>query len=703
MLTTSEELAKLGAHLKSQLGQFITDRALVELQWLENLRQHLRKYDPATLANIPSERSSVYPGDTRIKVKGGVAKMMEMMFPSQDKNWGLSVSPSPSIPQVALQGILDNLQQQELMLAQQEQRPAAPITSDAIEREVRAFAEKRKEKMETEIADQLADPGIDYPQMCKRVVRSGYIYGFGVARSPMVRTQTERVWVMDPATGQWSAKTKTVRRPYPEYVRIWDYYPDLSAKAWTDQEGGFERVVMTRHDFRELSKREDFIKDAVKTYLRENPSGNYTAKTYETELQQLAKTTNLADRTARRYEVYRWLGFVSAHTLRSVGVEVADDELDQDVLADLWFIDDIVIKAEKAAFGERHSDQYHAFIYAEDEDSGLTGVGLPEEVRDSQMSICASTRALMDNMAASAGPILEVNVELLARGRKNIGAIHGFMTIEREGTGPEAQYPAVRDIATQSHIAEILSIIQMQRQQLDVESNLPAYTMGGMQQQPLGEAFRTTSNMSMMLGSANMITKDTVRAFDKFTSSLLNSLLSWNMEFNPNEELKGDYQVIAKGNLSLVAKEVRGAALDQFAATLTPEERAILDTRGLLIDKMKARDLPTDRVLPEDEALKVLEGLRQAASQAAQVEQGLTQAKTEDVSASAAKKQMDVQMLQASADATIQEILSRVEQNLANAKSAKDKNQLENLKVLLTTVSEKKEGAKPKGEKSGKA
>ena len=54
-------------------------------------------------------------------------------------------------------------------------------------------------------------------------------------------------------------------------------------------------------------------------------------------------------------------------------------------------------------------------------------------------------------------------------------------------------------------------------------------------------------------------------------------------------------------------------------------------------------------------------------------------------------------MLQASADATIQEILSRVEQNLANAKSAKDKNQLENLKVLLTTVSEKKEPAKPKG------
>ena len=106
-----------------------------------------------------------------------------------------------------------------------------------------------------------------------------------------------------------------------------------------------------------------------------------------------------------------------------------------------------------------------------------------------------------------------------------------------------------------------------------------------------------------------------------------------------------------------------------------------------------------DRVLPEAEARQILEGMKQAASQASQIEQGLTQAKTEDVSASAEKKRADTQMVQATADATIGEILSRIEQNLANAKSAKDKNQLENLKVLLTTVSEKKETAKPKGEK----
>ena len=80
--------------------------------------------------------------------------------------------------------------------------------------------------------------------------------------------------------------------------------------------------------------------------------------------------------------------------------------------------------------------------------------------------------------------------------------------------------------------------------------------------------------------------------------------------------------------------------------------------------------------------------LREAASQAAQVEQGLTQAKTADATASAEKKKLDAEMLQASADVTIQEILSRVEANLANAKSAEDRTQLENLKTLLASAVE---------------
>ena len=692
MAVDTQQLSKLGAFVKGQLDSYINDRAYLERQCLKNLRQYRRKYDPEVLNLIAPDKSQSYPGDTRIIVKGAVAKVMEMMFPAQDKNWSITHSPNPSIPEDALQQVIEEVQ----ATAQE-----GDDIDELMERKIREFAKKRAELMEAEIHDQLVDASIDYPQLCKRVTRSGFIYGIGIVRSPMVRTQTVRTWKRDETTGTLVAVPEKVRRPFAEFVRFWDFYPDLSAKTWEDQELVFERSVLMRQDVRKLADRQDFNRAAILEYLRNHPTGNYMEKSYESELREISMTSNVADKQSRRYEVYRALGFFSGHQLRGVGVPGVDDEnLADSYFVDLWFIDDVVIKARLASFGgDRPSDQYHAFVYSEDEDSGITGIGLPEEVRDSQMGICAATRMLMDNMAATAGPMLEVNTSLLPRGRKTIGSLHAFKVIEREGDGQDAMYPAVRDIRTQNHVPTILSVLEMQRQQMDIESNLPAYTMGAMQQ-PLGEAFRTSNNMSMMLGSANMVTKDTVRAFDKFIASFIGSLLRWNQKYNPNEKIKGDFEVVAKGNLSLVAKEVRGAALDQFVQVLTPEERAILDTYGLLIDRLKARDLPIDRVIPRAEAEKILAGMRESAAQAAQIEQGLTQAKTQKEQAAAEHTQTKTQITAQTADAVLQEILSRVESNMANAKSANDRNQLENLKVLLSTVQGEKNGAGSTGNTS---
>lgn len=680
-----DKMKKLGVALRGKFDQYEKDRRPVERQWAINLRQYLRQYDPDVLKLIPAERSHVYPGDTRVKVKGKTAKMMEMMFPSQERNWELAVSPVPSIPELALDILIKGLEQEELVKAQAEQREPAPITSDNIERAVKAFAEKRKDAMEMEIADQLSDPLTDYPQLAKRVLRSGTIYGAGVAKTGQVRTQTERVYKLDKATGRYKAVTTELKRPYPEYVRLWRLYPDLSALIWEDQEGLFEEMVFNRHDFAQLAKRSDFRADMIREYLKQHRDGNYITKNYESELHSITDGTNLIDRNKRRYQVYRWFGFVSAHELVEAGVEVPEDQLDEDVLSDVWIIDNVVIKAEVASFGTRPSDIYHAYIPAEDEDAGLTGTGLPEDVRDSQMSICAATRCLMDNMAATAGPITITNRDLMPSGREDVGAIHSFMNIVREGVGTDAQAEAVKFMFVPSVITDVSSIIAMQRQQLDVESNLPAWTMGSVQN-PLGEAFRTSGNMSQMTGGANMVTKDDVRAFDRYTDGVIGSMLRWNMEFNPREDIKGDFQARAKGNLSLVAKEVRGAALDQFMQTLTPEDRAMFDMYGINIDRLKSRDLPVDRMLPKEEALAAVQAMQQVAQQDKQIEQGLTQAKTGDLQAKAQKTTVDAQIAAQAADATLKEILSRVDNNIAMAKSAKDKTQMENLKILLESA-----------------
>ena len=677
-----DQMKKLGIQLKGKRVRYEGDRDNIETQWLQNLRQYMRQYDPKIKEKMKKDRSQAYPGDTRVKVQSEVAKMMEMMFPALERNWELSVSPVPSIAKTDLDKIIDQLETAEEVAAQQEEREPGPIQSESIERAVKAFAEERKKDMEAEIADQLEDPLTDYPQMLKRAVRSGTIYGIGIVRSPQVRTLKEREFEIDEATGRYQAVEKKVRRPYPEFVRCWDYYPDLSARVWEDQEGGFERVVVNRNDFAAFADRPDFRADIIKQYLKDNSIGNYTARTYESELQTISDESNFTDRNSRRYEVYRWLGFISGHDLDEAGVSVKPSELADMHFADVWIIDDIVIKAEKASFGSRVSDVYHAYIPAEDEDSGLTGVGLPEDVRDSQMSICATNRALMDNMAAVAGPIIEVNQDLLPSGRKSVGSIHAFMTIESDHAGISGTARAVNALFIPSHISELLSILEMQRQQLDIESNIPSWTQGVNPGQ-LGEAFRTSGNMSAMTGGANMTTKDRVRAFDKLTVGVITSMLKWNMEFNPKEDIKGDFGARGRGNISLVAKEVRGAALDQMTAQFTPEEQAMVDAYGLLEDKFESRDLPKTRLLPRETALKNVQSMKEAQAAAQQAEAGLTGAKTNKENAQAGKLEADAQATGQTTEALIENLLAQAENSLAQAEGSKEKGRLENLKLLL--------------------
>jgi hypothetical protein len=667
--------------------EYIKERAGIETQWLKNLRQYRGIYDPDIKAKIPADRSSAYPRDTRKKIKAFVAKMMEMMFPATDKNWELKLTPIPSIPQEALQSIIDGLKAEEEVKALEEGREVLPVSSDDIERAVRAFADVRRGNMETLIHDQLMDKDVDWPGIAKRAVRSGSIYGAGFVKSPLVRTQKERVWEEKGST--YVAKTVTERRPYPEFIKVWDIYPDLTAPTWDEQDGLFERMVFSREGFRRLADRPGFRKDTIKKYLMDNQTGNYKYRTFEQLLREMNHNTSDNDKPQRRYEVFRFFGFWSVHDLEKVGLEFKESQRGDNVLSDIWIIDNQIIFIDTAPFGLRPSDVYHAYIYAEDEEAGLTGVGMPEELRDRQMSICAGTRALYDNMAITAGPMFEVAVDLLKPGSDL--SVRAFKVWEREGEGTELQHDIIKNVDANNHTTEIMSILDGERRQFDEESNMPGFLTGNTE--GLGEAFRTSSNMSQLSGGANMVTKDHVRAFDKLTASVTNSFLQWNMDFSDKEDIRGDYQVNAMGNISLVAKEVRGLALDQFASTLTERERVRIDDHKSLTERMKARDLPADILLPQEDGDAAVARFDARLDAAAQAEAALTQAKTGKLQADSQRTmvnaQKDMVMTESElkeAQARVAEALARIETMRADVKDKEQRRQLDSMTLMFETL-----------------
>jgi hypothetical protein len=219
--------------------------------------------------------------------------------------------------------------------------------------------------------------------------------------------------------------------------------------------------------------------------------------------------------------------------------------------------------------------------------------------------------------------MVEINVDMLMPGQTL--DIMARKTWLREGSGQEASIPAVRAIPMSSHLPELSGIINLFMGFADTETALPPPALGDPSKGG-SEALRTTGGMSMLMGAAALPIRDTVRNYDKFTTSFIGSLYYWNMEFNPNEDIKGDYVIIARGSTSLIAKEVRAGSLDQFRATLSEDEAEHVSTRRLLVERMKARDIPLDVLDDEKE-------VEQRLADKAQMAQAQQQQQSEQIDA----------------------------------------------------------------------
>ena len=582
-------LKNLGTRLLTRFGEYKRERREVEVQWLKNLRQYLGQYDPELLEKIEPDRSRAYPKLTRIKVVSMVSRLMALLFPTSEKNWGLQASRSPTFAADTVQQILD---------VWAAKNPNAKITKKELDRVLKKAASIMAEKMEAEIDDQLMDIGgsaaMDYVALVRKVIFSAVLYGPGILKGPMTVSRRQGVYEITPSGVL--VTEEDVLRPYYEHVSCWDYYPDMSAKSFAQMDGQFQRHVFSRHQLRKLADRSDFLGDRVKRYLETHQEGNYKRETYESELKGLGGANNVKD-AGRKFEVIEYWGYVFGHELRAAGVEVADNKLSDETRATVWMVDGEVIKAAADPFPDG-VQMYHEFVFEEDE-VNLMGSGLPPICRDSQLGVCASTRMLVDNASVTCGPQLEVNVDLLRMDQDTKG-VKPFKVWYREGDGAAASTPAVRNITIDSHIPELLQMVELFMGFADKETFVSPATNGDMENSP-SEPMRTSSGASMILGNAALPFRDIVRNFDQFTMSVIHSLVAWNRLFNKDQDIKGDLQPIARGATSLIAKEVRAMALDNLATTLRDDEAVYIDMQELAKSRISVRDLPTERLMLSDE------------------------------------------------------------------------------------------------------
>ena len=659
----------LGYNLSKLFMQYRADRRIQELRWLRNLRQYLGYYDPEVEKTLNPERSRAYPKITRVKCISMLAHIMELMFPSDDRNWTLSANPSPDMD---INEIREAVQEK----LQRDQDAGVQVKPDKayVREAIQELADARAKDLTVIIDDQLqelgGDQSYDYVALNTEVIESGIVYGLGVLRGPFARKAEATDWDVA-ADGTPTAKKITRYKPFYEWTPIWDFYPDMAAKRLNEGDGYFLRVVMSRPQVKKLTKRQDFFPDVINAYLRAHTIGNYRPEPFETELRAMGVKINVNEVKIEttKYEIIVWHGKVDGKYLQAAGVTVPEEKLSDEIEAEIWLLDGYVIKADMNPWAKLGVDvcTAHTFLFDRD-DTAPIGFGLPNVIRDTQMSISAATRMLLDNASVTCGPILEMNTNLL-RPDQDLTTFGAYKTFYRDDDGATAAFPAVRPVEIDNHLSELEAIIKMFMNFADVETFSGPGTGGDMEDMP-GEPMRNAAGASMIFGKASLPFKQVIRNFDRFTESVIQSLIQFNRQFNPDLTPDGDFNVIARGATSLIAKEIRGMQVDMLATSLKPEDMMYVDNRKLLDARFAARDLDGMLVSESEVARRQSAQDQQAAQQQQQI-QAWAEANVRKVLSEAFKNITQGQKNQGAADAQmVQAALQILEQGVEDNGSA---------------------------------
>jgi hypothetical protein len=444
------------------------------------------------------------------------------------------------------------------------------------------------------------------------------LLGTGVIKGPFNFNKTLNRWTNDEGERQY--KPLEVRVPRIEFVSLWDFFPDPSATTIDECEYVIHRHKMNRSQFRALKSLPYFDKDAIRECL--TMGANYEEKYYEN---QLRDNDNAEGVENTNYEVLEYWGVMDAQSAREAGIEVPEDvdELDE-LQINAWITSNKVLRVVVNPFTP-HRIPYHSFPY-ERNPYNFFGIGIAENMNDSQQIMNGHARMAIDNLALAGSLVFDIDESALVGGQ-NMEVYPG--KIFRRQAGMPGQ--AIHGLKFPNTAPENMMMFDRFRQLADEQTGLPSYSHG---QTGVQSMTRTASGMSMLLGAASLNIKTVVKNLDDFLLKPLGeAYFQWNMQFFEGSlDVKGDLEVNATGTNSLMQKEVRSQRLTTFLQTVqNPAIAPFVKISKLISELAYSLDLDPDEILnDQDEAAIMAQiiGMQNAGQNTGEETQALGQQQT---------------------------------------------------------------------------
>lgn len=546
---TYDELAR---DVEGKLNKRMGTRKNKENQWLEALRiflGSLSSYNVIT-PDYPFGSTEAFANGTqaggvihrpefniiRQKCNIAIAQTVAFQFAAGDKNWDIRAPQTIDLDQ-------NDMEQIAQMTGNNQ------ITPEEVQ-------QYKAELMSRQMEDDLA--ATDYGFECRKSQADWAILGTGVMKGPGNTGKLKKKYIkQQTSTGQIMRipRLTVENKPLVYRVPLWYFFPDDSVTDIAKAEDAIEVHPMSKQELADLMKHPGYISDQISLCLPEEPR-QYTNSPFN-DPAYLTQGINLLK---NKYLVIEYHGPIKKEDLVILGVDYDENDPMDELYGEIWVVNSRVIRLQLSTLEGCHSLPYHVAVWEHDP-ATVFGFGIPMLARDQQRVVNESYKMLLDNAGISAGPQVVVDTTIIQpqEGGQEVTPFKVWLAKEYGADMTKA----IQFFMPPNAFEGLASLIDKARQFADEESSINLIAAGG--NNP-SQGLDNATGMALM--NENAMTPLFFKAEcwdDHITKPLIGALYDWEMQYNPNDAIKGAFTVDVRSSTAYLKEAMERRDLERLS------------------------------------------------------------------------------------------------------------------------------------------
>lgn len=521
-------------------------------------------------------RSKVFVRATKMKVVSACATIEDMYLQNGDLPWDVTPTESP----------MSTL-------------PMGMEMSDEV-------IKTRCENMKKKIADTITETGAT--RLHINALGEKAIYGWSWLHFPVLKKyQRLRFVPQVPETGMMLEEEMLMEqmRYFPQvedywlpsiiHPSVWDVYWDLESANPQEGQAQIIRLDISPGMLRSIveEKPKFYNKGQMEEIIEKYKDASGVTQNRNPYLESLPERK-------RGIVWIKYYGRVEKSLLKKSGIEVEKEGKETEIICELAGVEDDLKIIRMPKPNRLPMQQRPLWIsrweYSPHEPGGI---GIAENVKDSQQMLNSAYRHFIDNKALAGNVMFAGHSSGLAPGVSKHPYPGKWYELAEQIMDARQ---AMQQITVQDTGTGLLDLINLAERFMDEEANLPKLLQGEQARfQP-----KTAFEMNKLLQSANKSLMKVARnTDDEHTEPYVQSVYQYYMIADPDENIKGDYTCKATGFNSFVDKQIRGTNLLNLLTFAMSNQMLFLMTEipDLYREVVRTMDIDVDRFIKDNDKI----------------------------------------------------------------------------------------------------